>query len=758
MKKLTIFILTVALLLSALFCIGIFAADAANTAVSMTGGEKLYLQPNAAWLQDHPRFAVYLIGDTPTWVSMTDSDGDDIYEAEVPAGSFYGLIFCRMNPYASNNSWDSKWNQTAQLSYDGTNDLFTLMDDMSDPAGGTWALFCDHGGNTNKPTANDKDTHSFICSVCGATSTPEAHSGGTATCKEQAKCEHCGETYGAPHSLPPHDFSGTAHDGSAQCRVCGKTEQHYTELGAGQSFTDAGNTHVTVIHTVINSAALRRDSATVTFSGGFLTESVTLGLYNGKLVAPNGFFGTQNTIGYIDGQIVGNQLHFRYAFPCASVEHPAGEKVTLNYTIRFADEDGQVQEVSDYFTLQYINYEMGVDLTEYGATLNLTFYSVQGNVIKTNVYNAGTHTVSISDYYGGLKEYQYIVDSSRDPYTQVTREDMANGTVIRLQRTDPTRILITLPEGTTGVVVEGNGTPLVTVTVTSSVRFCYSYMDHNADEYVYYISVDRPAVIEQDFSLDRLGYTTVDFEDEREYALATDGVTKYRNGNVTVYLTNCVFKATGKMVCFTFTPDSAATHTFSKEEIVLIENGAEVALTEDVTVSLGAVLVNDHVFLPATCTAVKTCRYCGDTEGESLGHDMGAATCTTPSTCTVCGHTEGKALGHNMADATCTTPSTCTVCGHTEGEVLAHTYDNACDADCNACNEARTVGEHLDSDGNSLCDHCAAELPKEGFPVGAIVGIVIGSVVIVGIGGFCVFWFVIKKRKWGDLVSIFKKK
>ncbi len=38
-----------------------------------------------------------------------------------------------------------------------------------------------------------------------------------------------------------------------------------------------------------------------------------------------------------------------------------------------------------------------------------------------------------------------------------------------------------------------------------------------------------------------------------------------------------------------------------------------------------------------------------------------------------------------------------------------------------------------------------------GPPVGAIVGIVMGAVLITACGGFAIFWFVIKKRKWSDL-------
>ena len=44
------------------------------------------------------------------------------------------------------------------------------------------------------------------------------------------------------------------------------------------------------------------------------------------------------------------------------------------------------------------------------------------------------------------------------------------------------------------------------------------------------------------------------------------------------------------------------------------------------------------------------------------------------------------------------------------------------------------------------------------FADGAIAGIAVGSVAIAGVGGFSVFWFVIKKKKFADLIAIFKKK
>lgn len=46
--------------------------------------------------------------------------------------------------------------------------------------------------------------------------------------------------------------------------------------------------------------------------------------------------------------------------------------------------------------------------------------------------------------------------------------------------------------------------------------------------------------------------------------------------------------------------------------------------------------------------------------------------------------------------------------------------------------------------------------PTKGLPVGAIICIVIGSVILLGLGIFAILWFVVKKRNISDLVKLFK--
>ena len=100
---------------------------------------KLYLVPNANWKIDNARFAAYFFGNGERWLDMTDTDSDGVYECEIPEG-YPNVIFCRMNPNATANNWNNKWNQTDDLTVptDGTN-CYTVKEGTWDKGGGTWS-------------------------------------------------------------------------------------------------------------------------------------------------------------------------------------------------------------------------------------------------------------------------------------------------------------------------------------------------------------------------------------------------------------------------------------------------------------------------------------------------------------------------------------------------------------------------------------------------------------------------------------------
>ena len=79
-----------------------------------------------------------------------------------------------------------------------------------------------------------------------------------------------------------------------------------------------------------------------------------------------------------------------------------------------------------------------------------------------------------------------------------------------------------------------------------------------------------------------------------------------------------------------------------------------------------------HNFVAATCTKPRTCKDCGETEGEPLGHDFLPASCTQPSRCSRCLKSEGSVLDHDWQEATYDAPETCSMCGETRGTVKGY--------------------------------------------------------------------------------------
>lgn len=194
----------------------------------------------------------------------------------------------------------------------------------------------------------------------------------------------------------------------------------------------------------------------------------------------------------------------------------------------------------------------------------------------------------------------------------------------------------------------------------------------------------------------------------------------------------------------------------------------------------------------ATCENKAVCSVCGLTYGEKLGHDYGEVKYTwTDNTCKaerVCKH-DSTHIESEMVTATGTTitAATCKEKGkmkytatfvntaftmqekevdidfapHTYGEwkdeIPATTEDFGTKGhkDCSVC------GRHFDKDGNEITDLRIAKIgtpaKKDGLSGGQIAGIVIGSVLLAGIGGFAIYWFAISKKTFADLGAAFKK-
>ncbi len=113
-----------------------------GTAVSVSAEttSTIYFQPSSNWTEASARFAMYFFeGSNEKWVSMTKGSSG-YYEGEAPSG-YSNVIFVRMNPSSSTNSWDNKWNQTADLTIPDGKNLFTLTSSDWDNGTGTWSYY-----------------------------------------------------------------------------------------------------------------------------------------------------------------------------------------------------------------------------------------------------------------------------------------------------------------------------------------------------------------------------------------------------------------------------------------------------------------------------------------------------------------------------------------------------------------------------------------------------------------------------------------
>ena len=111
---------------------------------------------------------------------------------------------------------------------------------------------------------------------------------------------------------------------------------------------------------------------------------------------------------------------------------------------------------------------------------------------------------------------------------------------------------------------------------------------------------------------------------------------------------------------------------------------------------------------------------------------------------------------HSFGESTCVHSARC-VCGAESGDPAAHTYDNDCDSVCNNCGEqTRAASFHVGKDGKP-CEICGEMIPKEPMSGGGISAIVTTSAVTASVGGFSLFWFVIKKKSLAELIGLIFK-
>lgn len=171
-----------------------------------------------------------------------------------------------------------------------------------------------------------------------------------------------------------------------------------------------------------------------------------------------------------------------------------------------------------------------------------------------------------------------------------------------------------------------------------------------------------------------------------------------------------------------------------------------------------------------TCTDAVICENCNQTIKQSLGHEYGAEwTVDLDPTCTE----EGSKSHHcsrceEKADVTAIAKS-----AHTYGDIWyfdgEHHFKECTCGDTfaqahtwNAGEVTKQATKEAEGETTYTCTVCAKtkteSIPKlPSLSTIAIVGIAAGATVVVSASTFSLFWFAIKKKRWIDLIKVFKK-
>ena len=225
--------------------------------------------------------------------------------------------------------------------------------------------------------------------------------------------------------------------------------------------------------------------------------------------------------------------------------------------------------------------------------------------------------------------------------------------------------------------------------------------------------------------------------------------------------------------------------------------GSATCQTKGECVICGAEYLADHDFSVPDYQYVdemKCATYCANCDeiGSWSYHEGGVSDCQHKAVCDICHHEYGDFAPCSGGTATCTEKAKCATCGEEYGELAAHAHGTEFKSDANnhwnecVCGDKANVAPHSDANSDGKCDVCEYAMPVQGgntttipggdttttpggdenvpdeptpgLPVGAVIGIVAGSVAVVGVGGFALFWFVVKKKSFADLIAVFKKK
>ena len=623
------------------------------------------------------------------------------------------------------------------------------------------------GGEYVKTSEEYHETKCLYCDVTDGLENP--HFGGTATCTARAICEGCGEAYGEPTEHPGYTQAWDYKDENGHAHVC---------IASGCNAHDELQPH-------IPGAEATEDEPQICTACGYVIVPATGHVTCSGGVKQNGQAASCTVDGWKD--------YYKCA-GCENLFEDAACTVAITDLVAWKLGAGRIAAAHDYGELVtrveaiHTSTELSAGMQAYYFCDVCDTYFTEQKVVTTEgelVIPAPVHSYTVENGYKDENGHANACEcgahatplTSHIPGAEATEDEPQICTACGY------------------IIVPATGH----VTCSGGVKQNGQAASCTVDGWKDYYKCAGCENLFEDAAC------TVAITDLVAWKLGTGRIAAAHDYGELIAQVDATCSATGKQAHY----NCAVCHTlFDEGKTVKTENELKIAIDANAH-SYGAWTANgdgthtrvcglnaeheevsDCAGGTASCTAQAVCSVCGTAYGALAPHTPNAddGDCTTDILCSVCSAvtTEG-ADAHTGGTASCTAKAVCSVCGTAYGALAPHVHTSEWSTDASnhwnecACGDKANVAAHADTDGDGKCDACAytmssgetatpvppntpntpntPDMPEEndGLSGGAIAGIVIGSVVVAGGGGFALVWFVIKKKTWAEFLAIFKK-
>ncbi len=497
---------------------------------------------------------------------------------------------------------------------------------------------------------SDADGHWYKCANCDATTEKEAHKGGTASCTEKAKCEVCNTAYG---DLLAHDFTVLQSDATGhwyKCANCDATTAKEAHTGGTATCTEKAKCEVC-------------DTA----YGDLLAHDFTVLQSDAT----------------------------DHWYKCANCDATTAKEAHTGGTATCTEKATCEVCETVYGNFDYTNHSTDATVKKNEKAAGYTFKGYTGDIYCAacdHLKETGTEIdkLKLSDNETVQSANEILAAEEAAPGTYdatkiAALEDALHDLETLVNGTDEDAVLAKIEQ--IGNLVTGMD-PIAYVTVTFTVdgetvssQTIKAGADATAPEQAQYIIDGDSHKVFSGWTGD---YTNVTADVTITATYTTQDHT-WTDGNVTKAAT-CMATGTQMQTCV-----CGATHEKTLAKDPANHTGNNTTAREDE--------------VPATCTAA--------------GSYVEVVTCECGAVISRTNKTAGNALGHSWGDWVITKNATCTEEGvktrtcardaaHTETQAIAKKahVDNNGDGKCDVCGSNTDVHQHTDANGDNVCDNC----------------------------------------------------